>query len=385
MTRVLSLFSGCGGLDLGFKWSGFDLVWAIDNYKEACLTYKRNVDTDIVCGDVCNVDFDDVPDCDIVIGGPPCQAFSLVGKRDATDHNFMMIWEFLRAVKSKMPHVFVMENVLGLRSATDTAGRNVLDLLIKKFEKLGYLVNCSLINAADYGVPQRRKRLVLLGTLGKSRLSLLPKTHTNNRDEVMHGALLPWVSANDAIGDLPNPSADDKPLTYRKNSTATFSSWARENSDNVKNHWMPTMSRLDQRIISYVKEGGNYMDVPDSVPSRRIQKFKKTGGRTTTYGRLDRTMPAYTINTYFSRLNVGCNIHFSKNRLITIREGMRLQSFKDNFVLPRELSKRAQYTVVGNAVPPLMGFVLAETIRNQILEMRPYRRKIAKSRFPMHA
>lgn len=382
MTKVISLFSGCGGLDLGFKWSGFDIVWAIDNYKEACETYRKNVGKEIICEDIRKINFDEVPDCDIVIGGPPCQAFSLIGKRDSSDQNFMMIWEFFKAIKSKMPHAFVMENVPGLRSAIDANGQNVLQSLIKKFENLGYTVTCSLINAADYGVPQRRKRLVLLGTHGKNGLAPLPKTHTGDIDEIKQKKLPPWISALDAIGDLPDPSGEDIALRYKKERTSNFSYWARENSDSVYNHWMPSMSELDQKIIGFVKEGGNYMDVPNSIPSRRIRNYKKTGGRTTTYGRLDRKMPAYTINTYFSRLNVGCNIHFSKDRLITIREGMRLQSFKDNFILPQEMSKRAQYTVVGNAVPPLLGFMLAETLRNNIVEIRPYRRRVPKSSVP---
>lgn len=340
------------------------------------MTYMKNVGTEIICADILDVNFDDVPDCDVVIGGPPCQAFSMAGKRDSTDKNFMMIWEFLRAIKSKMPKVFVMENVPGLKSAVDLNGRNVLQILIKKFEDLGYTLAYSLVNAADYGVPQRRKRLLIVGTLGKSGFEFPRKTHTDNPMEIKQG-LMQWVSVRDAIGDLPNPSVHDRPITYKNNHTTIFSYWARGNSDHVSNHWMPTMSDLDMKIIKYVREGGNYMDVPSSIPSRRIQKYKIAGGRTTTYGRLDRKKPAYTINTYFSRLNVGCNIHFSQDRLITIREGMRLQSFRDDFVLP-DMSKRAQYVVVGNAVPPILGLAFADAIKNQLAEIRPARKRRVK-------
>ena len=341
------------------------------------MTYVKNVGTEITCTDIQNVDFDDVPDCDMIIGGPPCQAFSMVGKRDSTNKNFMMIWEFLRAIKSKMPRVFVMENVPGLMSAVDLNGQNVLQLLINKFENLGYMLTHSLVNAADYGVPQRRKRLIIVGTLGKSKFKFPKKTHTGNLEEAKYVEFTPWVSVKNAIGDLPNPSVHDRPVTYKNGCTSVFSSWARENSDHANNHWMPTMSDLDMQIIKYVKEGGNYMDVPSFIPSRRIRKYKITGGRTTTYGRLDRKMPSYTINTYFSRPNVGCNIHFSKDRLITVREGMRLQSFRDNFVLP-DMSKRAQYMVVGNAVPPILGLMLADAIRNQFAEIRPIRKRSVK-------
>ena len=373
MTRVVSLFSGCGGLDIGFKWAGFDIVWAIDSYKPAYLTYKKNVDGEIICGDICAIDFDGVPDADVIIGGPPCQAFSLVGKRDPSDKNFTLIWEFFRAIQAKMPHAFVMENVPGLRSATDAAGRNVLSVLTRRYEKLGYKVTTSLLNAADYGIPQRRRRLFLLGTLGETAVQPLPRTHSGNEDELKREGLSRWVSSSEAIGDLPDPLGKEQILAYKSEPNSAYSNWLRKGSNGIYNHQMPTMSGLDQQIIAHVREGGNYMDVPDSIPSRRIQKYKKSGGRTTTYGRLRKNMPAYTINTYFSRPNVGCNIHYSKDRLITIREGMRLQSFMDSFVLPEELSKAARYTVVGNAVPPLLGLVLAETLKARILEVRPSR------------
>lgn len=383
MTKVVSLFSGCGGLDLGFKWAGFDIVWAIDKSKEACDTYRQNIGNEIICGDIREIDYDDVPQCDVMIGGPPCQAFSLVGKRNSKDENFMMIWEFYRAIESKNPQAFVMENVPGLRAAIDSDGYLVLPRLIKKFENLGYAINFTLINSADYGIPQRRKRLVLIGSKSKQPITLISKTHSNDLTEIRKG-LRRWVSSKDAIGDLPSPSTEDIPLEYSRKTNSAYGEWARWNNDKVANHWIPTMSELDRKIIHYIKEGGNYKDVPDDIPSKRIQNYKKTGGRTTTYGRLNRKMPAYTINTYFSRLNVGCNIHYTKNRLITIREGMRLQSFPDKFVLPTGLSKRSQYMLVGNAVPPLLGMVIAESINQNMIEIKPNRRKIPNRKLLNH-
>ena len=377
MTRVVSLFSGCGGLDIGFKWSGFDIVWAADNYVEACMTYEKNVGKEITCVDICSVDFDVVPDADVIIGGPPCQAFSLAGKRDPNDKNFALIWEFLRGIKAKMPQAFVMENVPGLRSATDKHGTNVLQALVAGFTRLGYKVTPSLLNAADYGVPQRRKRLFLLGTLGRSAIRPLPNTHTGNAGEAILRDIPMWVSSGDAIGDLPDPQNDDGAMPYGLEPNSDYAGWLRKGSDGIHDHRIPTMSELDRQIISHVSEGGNYMDIPDSIPSQRIRNYKKTGGRTTTYGRLDRKMPAYTINTYFSRPNVGCNIHYSKDRLITIREGLRLQSFTDSFVLPERMSKTSQYKVVGNAVPPIMGLVLAETLKANIPEIAPNRELVA--------
>src|SRR5699024_7612673 len=119
------------------------------------------------------------------------------------------------------------------------------------------------------------------------------------------------------------------------------------------------------QIISYVKPGGNYMDVPESVPSNRIKNFKKTGGRTTCYGRLLPDKPSYTINTHFNRPNVGCNIHYSENRLISIREALRLQSFPDSYNTV-STTKRGYHTVVGNALPPLLSEKIAIKIKEYL-------------------
>jgi DNA (cytosine-5)-methyltransferase 1 len=128
---------------------------------------------------------------------------------------------------------------------------------------------------------------------------------------------------------------------------------------------MPYMSAKDLQIIEAVRPGGNYMDVPDDIATKRILHFKETGGRTTTYGRLDRDCPSYTLNSYFSRPNVGCNIHYQQDRLITVREGLRLQSFPDSFTV-LSTSRRSEYIQVGNAVPPLLAASIAEEVLKTI-------------------
>ena len=130
-------------------------------------------------------------------------------------------------------------------------------------------------------------------------------------------------------------------------------------------HTIPYSSKKDLEIIKHVGPGGNYMDVPNKIATKRIMNFKKTGGRTTTYGRLDPKKPAYTLNTHFNRPNVGCNIHYKYDRLITIREGLRLQSFPDDFKLASS-NKRNYYLLVGNAVPPLLGWAWAKQIKKYL-------------------
>lgn len=358
--NVVSLFAGCGGLDLGFVWEGYNIIWANDNFTDAVQTYRENVDGHIIPQDIRRVDIESIPDCDVVIGGPPCQAFSLVGKRDPEDPRGNLVWNFYEVVREKRPRIFLMENVTGLKAARDKEGVRVLPELLGSFSALGYAVNYFILNAADYGVPQRRRRLFIIGNRGGNQIPIPEPTHT--RDLIQRALLEPrgrWITCKDAMDDLSSPSTDSDVGHYGGAPDCAYQGFARAgNNDTVRNHQMPYMSKTDLKIIKAVPVGGNYMDVPDNIATKRIKNFKRTGGRTTTYGRMDPSKPAYTLNTYFSRPNVGCNIHYREDRLITIREGLRIQSFPDNFVVS-STSVRSAYKQVGNAVPPLLAQALA--------------------------
>lgn len=362
---VVSLFAGCGGLDLGFVWEGYNIVWAKDNFSDAVQTYKENIGDHILLGDIKGVDPDAIPKCDIVIGGPPCQAFSLVGKRDPRDPTGNLVWNFCEVVEQKRPKIFLMENVTGLKAARDTEGARVLPELLRVFSHLGYSVNYFILNAADYGVPQRRRRVFIVGNLEGNQIPIPEPTHTHDLTQrPLLGQKELWVTCRDALDDLSSPSTDSDLGSYRKKPDCDYQVFSRKgNSDGVRNHQMPYMSETDMKIIKAVPVGGNYMDVPDDIATKRIKNFKRTGGRTTTYGRMDPSKPAYTLNTYFSRPNVGCNIHYREDRLITIREGLRIQSFPDWFVVS-STSKRGAYKQVGNAVPPLLAQALARHLLN---------------------
>lgn len=332
--RVVSLFSGGGGLDLGFKQAGYSIVWAVDNARDAVDTYRFNIGDHIVCADINAISPQSIPSCDIVIGGPPCQSFSLAGKRNVEDSRGRLVWTYLSIIKAKQPAFFLFENVPGLLSAKDSQKRSILSLLIERFSELGYTVSYKLINAAEYGVPQLRRRVILIGSkVGK--VDFPPPTHNADGS----GGLKRFVSVEEAIGDLPTPT-EDSPI----------------------DHDPPTMSQLDRYIAAHVKPGGNYMDIPVDVPSDRIRRLQREGGHTTCYGRMRPELPAYTINTYFNRPNVGCNIHYAQDRLITIREALRLQSFPDSYRLVAR-SKAAKHLIVGNAVPPMLAYVLAENLK----------------------
>ena len=360
---VVSLFSGCGGFDLGFKWAGYDIKWANDISKDAYKTYRNNISDKIELGDLNSIGIENIPSCDAIIGGPPCQPFSLVGKRDSNDNRHDLVYLFARAIKEVRPTIFIMENVVGLKSSIDQHGERIFPKLIQEMSSHGYKIDWAVLNAANYGVPQLRRRLFIVGNREPVKIEFPEFTNGPNKN-ILGFNIEPFVTAREALGDLPSPPSEIDSVKYDKEPITDFQMWARKNNENVvTNHQLPHMSELDKVIISYVPPGGNYMNVPPSVPSRRIQKFKETGGRTTTYGRLDPDKPSYTINTHFNRRNVGCNIHYKEDRLITIREGLRLQSFPDHFRLPPNLSKRGQYSLVGNAVPPLLAYALASKLK----------------------
>lgn len=354
--KVVSLFSGCGGLDWGFKKEGFDIIWANDLIEDVCLSYEKNIGDHIVCENILNVNVEDIPKADLLIGGPPCQGFSGIGKRDPNDERSMLVWTFLDILSHVKPSMFLFENVVGLKSAKSPNGCSVIDSLISEFGKLGYHINVFTLNAADYGVPQKRRRVFILGNNRFMDIGEPKKTHSENNSKYKK-----WVSSGEALGDL-NPPNDEGIGTYCKEADNDFLKFIRQDSDCTDLHYIPKSSEKDMEIIKCVTPGGNYMDVPDEIATKRILNIKKTGGRTTTYGRLDPKEPAYTINTYFDRPNVGCNIHFKEDRLISLREGLRLQSFPDNFSLVSS-TKRNYYLQIGNAVPPLLSWAWAKHIK----------------------
>ena len=355
--NIVSLFSGGGGLDLGFIWQEYNVKWAVDIEKNAVNSYKANIGNHIICEDINNIQLNNIPKAEIVIGGPPCQSFSLLGKRDSEDNRGKLVWRYIEIIQHIQPIAFVFENVTGILSAKTPDGKKVLDELIIAFEKIGYTINWQTMNAADYGVPQRRKRVIIVGIKGNKRFEFPMPTHSET-----DSTLKPYVSVKDALDDLPSPcDSPTESIMYIGEAVGEYQQRMRKDSKLVTEHFIQTTSELDQYIINHVKPGGNYMDIPKEVNSQRIKRLQKEGGRTTCYGRLHPDKPAYTINTYFNRPNVGCNIHYRENRLITVREALRLQSFPDSYQIISS-SKQGRNAIVGNAVPP----VLAECIARQL-------------------
>jgi len=359
--KVVGLFSGCGGLDLGFKQAGYDIIWANDILKDACETYKLNIGNHIINEDITKVDLDVIPSADLIIGGPPCQGFSGIGKRDPNDDRSALVYSYLDVVNKIQPKIFLFENVTGIKSSKASDGSKVIDNLKKAFEDIGYHINIYTLNAADYGVPQKRKRVFIIGN--KLGVDITAPTQTHF-DQVPNKKQ--WISSYEAISDLESPNEEGN-IKYKYEPNCDYQSLMRKNSSETTLQITPYSSPTDKEIIKHVKPGGNYMDIPDEVSTKRIMYFKSTGGRTTTYGRLDPEKPNYTLNTHFNRPNIGCNIHYDEDRMITIREGLRFQSFPDDFYLLSK-TKRNYYVQVGNAVPPLLSKAWAEHLMKYLTE-----------------
>ncbi len=254
--------------------------------------------------------------------------------------------EVLQKVK---PKLFILENVTGILSAKNPDGTKVIENLVEAFQNIGYSTSIFKLNAADFGVPQRRVRVFIIGTQKESLILEPIKTHTPEN----------WVSAYEALSDLSDTS-DSGIGEYTKKPQGEFQKLMRIGQNGKFDlHFTPYASKKDQELINHIPPGGNYMDVPDEIATKRILNFKKTGGRTTTYGRLSKNSTSYTLNTHFNRLNVGCNIHYEKERLISLREGLRIQSFPDSFEVFSK-NKRNFYVQIGNAVPPILAKAWAD-------------------------
>ncbi len=305
--KIISLFSGAGGLDLGMVQAGNEIVWANDIDKDAVETYRKNIGPEIVCRDIKDVDFSEVPYAEVVIGGFPCQGFSVANmKRDVNDGRNQLYRFFLQMVKAKHPLFFIAENVRGI---LNIGGGEVISSIVRDFEEAGYLVTVNLVNMADYGVPQTRRRVIILGQrrdLGeKMRLVIPEKTNSNKPSD----GLSPWVSIKEAIDNLPEP--------------------------------------------------GEECGVPNHIASSYKLCFRNfTGHRPT-----DPDKPSPTI---LARGNGKGGVvaipHYNGERRLTVRESASVQTFPEDFVFAGKLN--SCYRQIGNAVPVKFAKMLGEELKS---------------------
>ncbi len=337
----IDLFSGCGGLSLGFEKANYHSVLAIDHWQDALDTYAYNrPGTKTLCGDIALLDPVQlkveygIKSVDVIIGGPPCQGFSVAGKRIVEDERNTLYKSFVRFVETFKPRAFVMENVPNILSI----GQGVVrESVINDFEQLGYTISYKVLIASDYGVPQNRKRAVFVGLLDGSEFSFpIP---TENK-----------VSSSEALSDLTEgtiPEGDAYPNPVQ----SEYQSLMRENSNVVYNHEITTHNQKTIDIISLVPDGGNYKDLP--------VELQKTRNVHIAWTRLNSKKPSFTIDCGHRH-----HFHYCWNRVPTVRECARIQSFPDDFIFCK--SRTSQYKQVGNAVPPLMAKAIATQLRKYL-------------------
>jgi len=353
---VIDLFSGAGGFSLGFiKSKGldheplYDVRLLVDIDKEAAFTFKRNFPRiPFLVKDIREVSADDLRKTsgleqpDVIIGGPPCQGFSQVGKRLLDDERNQLLRDFFRLVLELKPKVVLMENVPNLLGSLhgEYAGE-----LLDKLREEGYEPGAQVLQADDYGVPQIRRRAFLFGLRKDLKIKTLSFPLPQEKK----------VSAEEAIGDLPalNSGEGQDPVTYASPPRSTYQLERRKSSFFLFNHIARKHAPKFIEKISIIPEGGGNRDL-DAELQFSDNYFSQA------YARLTRNEAAHTITTSFLNPGSGRFIHYRDVRSITAREAARLQSFDDNYIFHGTFV--AQERHIGNAVPPLLSQAWADHI-----------------------
>lgn len=367
---AVSLFSGAGGLDLGIRWAGFDILACVEIDKNACDTLRHNIETKsehtrVYESDIRTLnpttileDAGVAPGClDLLFGGPPCQAFSLIGKQKAlADERGMLLFQMVRYAEVMQPKAILMEQVKGLLSARDGNGRKggVFDHLLKELDRLGYVVKYKVCLAADYGVPQMRERVILVATKGCNEFEFPEPTHRNPAsNSLFNFGLPPWKTVGEALEGLGKVHPKEKGMT-------TY-------PDAFKNHVDVTPER-DRERIHLVPEGlylSSQMNLPPSILGNLTSKD------TTKYLRLSRLSQSNTLR---------CGeifFHPTEDRYLTPRECMRIHGYPDSYILRGPIRSRTgsvtnldQHRQVANSVPPPLAYAMAAQIMHNLREKK---------------
>ena len=334
---ALDLFCGCGGLSLGLQRAGFQVVAAVDNWSLAIDTYKRNFSHRVLQADVSKLTpqellggtYNSWPTIDLIAGGPPCQGFSIQRIGDDSDPRNNLVVDYGKLIVAISPRAFLMENVAGLMGAR---GRLILRSFYDVVQKGGYEITSAILNAADYGIPQVRKRVFFVGWRkdGDKVFHFPAPTHGGGRHK----------NVMDAIGDLPEPPA--------------------KNQATDPLHFKTKLSALNEKRIRLIPPGGGFESLPRELRANCHKNGAQDIGHRYVYGRLAPQKPAATITARFDSFTRGRFGHPVQHRNISLREGARLQTFPDSFEFVG--SQEAVAAQIGNAVPPAMAAVLADQI-----------------------
>jgi DNA (cytosine-5)-methyltransferase 1 len=395
--KVASLFSGCGGLDLGFIQAGFDVIWANDFFKEAVETYKYNIGDHIVYGDITKIPSSDIPDdFDVLLGGFPCQGFSVANtKRSMDDERNFLYKELLRLIADKRPKYFIGENVKGLLSMQKG---KVIEMIVNDFKSLGYNVDYKLLRASDYGVPQHRERVVIIGNrLGLNNI-FPEKTHGESND-LFNDNVKPFVPVKQVCAHLEKVRTRDNSFTLNGNiiynhiarTNVADKFWGRKYKvdqhqicDYLK-YWRDKSGLSTKKIdehFGYAHTAGHWFRKDNnsgSIPNPNDWwELKKLLGFDSNFDAAVTELELKPISFEQSlRISnwdrpsdtitaTGPEIHPNKIRRMSVRECAIIQTFPNDFVFKGSLCN--MYKQIGNAVPVLLSKKIAEVIKKQLVK-----------------
>lgn len=367
---TVDLFAGAGGLALGFADAGFHPLAANDFDAPAGATFAANFErTPFLLRPV-----EEIPgkallstagiksgDLDALLGGPPCQAFSVYNhQRGFHDDRSGLFREYLRVVAEVLPKIVVMENVVGM---TSLDGGRAIDEMHRSLGKLGYAVEHRILRAEEYGVPQERRRIFFIA----SRIGpiLWPEPTHGRPDDLLTMHLKPFVTVWDAIGDLPKldmGEGGDDLARYTRIARTDYQAAMRQGSEGVRNHYAPQLMEINAERMRHIPQGGSWRDLPHQLLPAGMKRARRSD-HTKRYGRLH---PEGLFSTILTKadLHWGAYIHPTEDRSLSVRECARAQSFPDRFQFVG--SRSEQYKQVGNAVPPLLARAVAVSVRRMI-------------------
>lgn len=337
-TTFIDLFSGAGGLSSGLSQAGWTCLTALDYWPDATATYRRNIKGhDVHDVDIKDVDakwlaakIDDDPDW--VVGGPPCQGWSTIGKRLWDDERNDLFTEFMRIVALLRPRNFLIENVLGLRDMGAAPDIQTL------FSGIGYTVSFHVIRAADHGIPQLRRRIIFVGSRDGLHLEAPAPTHDQYN----------YTTVWDAIGDLPPVGAGETVYEYDRKPLTSYQRKLRGRTQKLQGHTVSAHPPELVRALSFIPDGGNRTAIPP--------EYQPASGWHNTYSRLNSKEPAVAVTSNLGKPSGSRCVHPFQHRGLTAREGARLQSFRDSFHFSGGIvSQRLQ---IANAVPPYLAYML---------------------------